>query len=39
MHSVRSSLKASQTDISILSEYAKVKYGNALDFLAPIVKL
>ena len=39
MHSVRSSLKPSQTDVSILSEYVKGKYGNALDFLAPVVKI
>ena len=39
MHSVRSSLESSQTDISILSEYVKGKYGNALDFLEPVVKI
>ena len=39
MHSIKSSLKPSQTDVSILSEYAKAKYGNALNFLAPVVKI
>ena len=39
MHSVKSSLKASQTNVSILSDYVRNKYGNALDFLAPVVKL
>jgi sulfotransferase len=39
MHSVRSTLKPSQTDTSILSDYAKGKYANALDFLNPILKL
>ena len=39
MHSVRPSLRSSDTDISILSEYVKGKYGNALDFLAPVIKI
>lgn len=39
MHLVKSSLKTSQTDVSILSEYVKGKYSNALDFLAPVVKI
>jgi len=39
MHSVRSTLKPSQTDTSILSDYTKGKYANTLDFLNPILKL
>jgi sulfotransferase len=39
MHSVQSTLKPSNIDISILSDYAKVKYSNALDILNPIVKI
>jgi sulfotransferase len=39
MHSVQSSLKSSKTDISILSDYVKVKYGNSLDFLSPLIKI
>lgn len=39
MHSVKPTLKHSQTDTSILSDYVKGKYNNALDFLNPILKL
>lgn len=39
MHSINSKLKLSQTDVSILSDYVKGKYANALDFLAPVVKI
>lgn len=39
MHSVHSKIKQSNTDISVLSTYVKEKYGNALDFLNPVVKL
>jgi sulfotransferase len=39
MHNVKSVLKTSNKDISVLSNYVKEKYANALDFLAPIVKL
>jgi hypothetical protein len=39
MHSVKSSLEPSKTDTSVLSEYVRNKYGNALDFLNPLVKL
>jgi hypothetical protein len=39
MHSVMSSLKPSQTDVSILSDYIRGKYANALEFLAPVVKI
>jgi sulfotransferase len=39
MHSVQPTLKSSKTDISILSNYAKDKYKNALDFLKPVVKI
>jgi sulfotransferase len=39
MHAVGSKLKPSDTDISILSDYVTEKYGNALDFLGPVVKL
>lgn len=39
MHSVASKLKPSNTDISILSDYVKAKYQNALDFLKPVVDL
>jgi hypothetical protein len=39
MHSIKPSLKPSKTDVSILSEYVKNKYGNTLDFLAPVLKV
>jgi sulfotransferase len=39
MHSVQPTLKSSKTDISILSNYSKDKYRNALDFLKPVVKI
>ena len=39
IHLVKPSLQASNTDVSILSEYIKTKYGNALDFLAPVVNI
>ena len=39
LHSVKSSLKPSKTDISVLSEYVKGKYGNTLDFLKPIIDI
>lgn len=39
MHSVKPDLMPSETDVSILSDYTRAKYGNALDFLSPIVKL
>lgn len=38
MHLVHSKIKRSDTDISILSDYVREKYGNALDFLSPVVK-
>jgi hypothetical protein len=39
MHKIRSKIDGSRTDTSILSEYVKSKYINALDFLAPVVKI
>jgi hypothetical protein len=39
MHKVNSKIKPSDTNISILSDYVKEKYQNALDFLSPVVKL
>ena len=39
MHSVKPSLEPSNTDVSILSEYTRGKYKNALDFLAPVVRV
>jgi sulfotransferase len=39
LHSINSKLEFSKTDLSILSDYVKGKYGNALDFLTPIVKI
>ena len=39
MHHVEPTIKSSKTDISILSEYAKNKYKNTLDFLSPVVKI
>lgn len=38
-HLVHSKLQFSKTDISILSNYVREKYINALDFLNPVVKL
>lgn len=39
LHFVNPRLKASQTDISILSDYVRTKYANALDFLSPVIKI
>jgi sulfotransferase len=33
LHKVKNKIKKSNTDVSILSDYIKQKYGNALDFL------
>jgi hypothetical protein len=33
LHSIKSTLKSSQTDVTILSDYVRDKYANALDFL------
>ena len=35
MHKIRSKISASKTDISVLSDYVRQKYGHALDFIFP----
>jgi sulfotransferase len=39
MHSVKKSLELSDTDTSILSDYIRQKYGAALNFLNPLLKI
>lgn len=39
MHLVHRKIQQSKTDIYVLSDYVRQKYGNALDFLKPIVSL
>jgi hypothetical protein len=35
LHKIRSKIDKSKTDVSVLSEYVRNKYGQALDFIFP----